>query len=390
MNQKLKPAQRVLDLPPYIFKEIDDRKNLLKAKGKSLLNFGIGDPDLSTSESIVKELAYQASLDENQKYPSYNGSFEFRKAVAEYMSKRFDCKLDPETQITSVIGTKEGLAHFSWAYLDPGDVALIPNPCFPVYANSARFSGAEVYWMPLLEQNNFIPDIDIIPEHIVKRAKIMVLNYPNNPTGAVASREEMQQIVDWAVKHEIIIVSDAAYAELVYDDIDRFSMLSLKGADKVVVEFHSFSKTFNMTGWRLGFVAGNADLIRGLVQLKTNIDSGVFDAIQLAGVKAISSFDNLRDQLIDTYRIRRDALMKLLTEVGFSYIKPKGAFYLLVKCPEEKTAMQFTIDLMEKCNVITTPGSGFGQYGEGYIRFALTQPVEVINQLAENLKLLYK
>jgi LL-diaminopimelate aminotransferase len=301
------------------------------------------------------------------------------------MKARFDIQLQPETQATSLIGTKEGLAHFSWAFLEPGDIALVPDPCFPVYANSARFAGAEVYLMPLLEGNNFVPDLTAIPASVAARAKVMFINYPNNPTGAVATRQQMQKIIDWAVTNQVIVVADAAYAELVYDPNLRYSALSIQGAEKVVIEFHSFSKTFNMTGWRLGFAVGNPDLISGLVKLKTNIDSGVFDAIQLAGIKALQALASCSDNLMQTYLERRDCLTGILENSGFKCFKPAGAFYLMVRCPSGVSSMQFTIDLMEKCGVITTPGSGFGQHGEGYVRFALTQPVEIIRKLAERL-----
>lgn len=387
-NLKMRPASRVLDLPPYIFSEIDKRKNDLKKRGVELLNFGVGDPDLPTPDFVVEELCHQARIPDNQKYPSYNGSRDFREAVCLYMRERFAVDLDPETQATALIGTKEGLAHFSWAFLEPGDIALIPDPGFPVYANSARFAGAEVYTMPLLEKNDFVPNLSDIPEDVAAKAKVMFVNYPNNPTGAVATPTQMQQIIDWAAARQIAIVADAAYAELVYDPKLRYSALSLPGAEKTVIEFHSFSKTFNMTGWRLGFAVGNPDLIGGLVKLKTNIDSGVFDAIQIAGIKALRELSSCADNIMRIYQERRDALSEILESSGFRCCKPEGAFYLMVRCPPGLSSMQFTIDLMEKCGVITTPGSGFGKHGEGYIRFALTQPVEIIRQLAGRLSAL--
>lgn len=391
MDKKIKPAKRVLELPPYIFKEIDNRKNALKERGVALLNFGIGDPDLPTPNFIVEELCKQASKNENQKYPSYNGSDVFREAVSKYMAERFGVKADPFSQVASVIGTKEGLAHFSWAFLEEGDIALVPDPGFPVYANSVRFSGAEVYYMPLLESNNFVPDLSTIPDEIASRAKVMFVNYPNNPTGAVATKDQMQEIVDWANAKDVIVVSDAAYGELVYDENDRRSFLSIPGSENCVAEFHSFSKTFNMTGWRLGFVVGNPDLISGFVKLKTNIDSGVFDAIQLAGVKALEYLTSCADELMSVYRERKNLLASVLRESGIDSFEPSGAFYLMARCPNGVTAMQFTIDLMEKCGVITTPCTGFGRSGEGYIRFALTQPLDVIERLRERLfKLGYK
>jgi LL-diaminopimelate aminotransferase len=386
MTNKMQPAKRVLDLPPYIFKEIDNRKNLLIEKKVPLFNFGIGDPDMQTPDFVVEELCKQAAKNENQKYPSYNGSDAFREAVCQYMLKRFNVKLDPKEQATSLIGTKEGLAHFSWAFLDPGDLALVPDPGFPVYANSARFSGAEVHYMPLLEKNGFLPDLDKIPEEVARKAKLMFLNYPNNPTGAVAKKQDIQKIVDWALKHQIIVVSDAAYAELVYDEENRLSFLNAENAHKCVIEFHSFSKTFNMTGFRLGFAVGNTQLIQGLVQLKTNIDSGVFDAIQLAGIKALENLAGSAQNLMAEYRRRKNSLKKVLENAGIECLEPEGAFYLMARCPKDLSSMQYTIDLMEKCGIITTPCTGFGTYGEGYVRFALTQPTEIIEQLAQQLK----
>ncbi len=386
MTNKMKPAKRVQNLPPYIFKEIDDRKNLLIKRNVPLFNFGIGDPDMQTPDFVVEELCKQAGKNENQKYPSYNGSDAFRQAVCQYMHKRFNIELDYNTQATSLIGTKEGLAHFSWAFLEPGDVALVPNPGFPVYANSARFSGAEVHYMPLLEENHFLPNLDEIPQDIIQKTKVMFLNYPNNPTGAVAKKEDIQKIVDWALKHEIILVSDAAYAELVYHDKNRISFLNAENAHKCVIEFHSFSKTFNMTGFRLGFAVGNTQLIDGLVQLKTNIDSGVFDAIQLAGIKALENLTTSASNLMAEYKKRKDLLKSVLEDAGIKCLEPEGAFYLMAKCPEGVTSMQYTIDLMEKCGIITTPCTGFGTHGEGYIRFALTQTTEIIESLKNQLK----
>ncbi len=390
MNRKLKPASRVIELPPYLFKEIDDKKEELKSQGKELLNFGIGDPDLPTPDFAVKALSESSALNENQKYPAYNGSKAFRKAVAEYMLERFDVKVCPDSEITSLIGSKEGLAHFSWAFLEAGDIALVPDPGYPVYATTAKFSGADVYEMPLLEENNFFPDLEKIPTEIVAKAKAIFINYPNNPSGAIATKEQMQKLIDWAVKHQIIVVSDAAYAEMVFDKKDRYSLLSIPGAEKVVLEFHSFSKTFNMTGWRLGFAVGNKDLIQGLVKIKTNVDSGVFDAVQIAGIKALKMLPPFVDELIAEYKKRRDCLIQVLKKVGMSYFTPAGTFYVLARCPDGYTSKEYTIKLMDECGVVTTPGSGFGKSGEGYVRFALTQPVEVIEKLFAKLSNLEK
>jgi LL-diaminopimelate aminotransferase len=390
MNRKLKPASRVIELPPYLFKEIDDKKEELKAQGKELLNFGIGDPDLPTPDFVVQALNQSSGKNENQKYPAYNGSKAFRKAIAEYMQNRFNVTVCPDSQTTSLIGSKEGLAHFSWAFLEEGDIALVPDPGYPVYATTAKFSGAEVYEMPLLEENNFFPDLNKIPDSVLKRAKVIFINYPNNPTGAIATKEQMKVLIDWAVKNQIIVVSDAAYAEMVFDPKDRYSLLSIEGADQVVLEFHSFSKTFNMTGWRLGFAVGNKNLIQGLVKIKTNVDSGVFDAVQLAGIEALKKLPEFVDELITEYKKRKDSLIQVLKKVGMSYFPPAGTFYVLAKCPKGYTSKEYTIKLMDECGVVTTPGSGFGKSGEGYVRFALTQPVEIIEKLFDKLSNLEK
>ncbi len=385
MTAKMKPAKRILDLPPYLFKEIDDKKRALTAAGKSLLNLGIGDPDLPTPSFIVEAMAREMGKNENQKYPAYEGCTRFRKAVVEYMKNRFQVSLDPDREVMALIGSKEGLAHFSWTYIDPGDVALVPDPGYPVYRTTTLFSGGEAVGLPLEERNGFFPDLSEVPEKVLGKAKALYLNYPNNPTGVIPSREKLTETIAWARKHGVIIVSDAAYAELVYDPAKRMSLLGLPGGKDVVVEFHSFSKTFNMTGWRVGFVVGNADLIGGLLKMKTNVDSGTFEAIQLACAEGLGKIGPFMESLIGTYRARRDSLVEILKRRGWEVIPPEGAFYVWAKCPKGVSSKEWTMNLLEKTGIVTTPGSGFGDHGEGYIRFALTQPVEVIRQLDERL-----
>ncbi|MGM0600440.1 MAG: aminotransferase class I/II-fold pyridoxal phosphate-dependent enzyme, partial [Candidatus Rifleibacteriota bacterium] len=355
MNSKLQPAKRILDLPPYLFKDIDDKKDALAERGISLLNFGVGDPDIPTPDFIVEELCKQSRLNNMQKYPAYNGSADFRRAVADYMYNRFGVKFDPVVEVTSLIGSKEGLAHFSWAFLEEGDIALIPDPGFPMYASTAKFSGAEVYYMPLLAENNFVPVLSEIPEEIAIKSKLMVLNYPHNPSGAVATRQQLQEIVDWCLKYQIIIVADAAYAEIVFNEEDRMSIFNVPGAEKIAIELHSFSKTFNMTGWRLGFAVGHKDLVDGLVQMKLNVDSGVFDAIQYAGIKGLEHLPEVAQEQVKIYKERLEALKVVLEKTGLEYFEPAGSFFVLVKCPEGRTSMEFTMELMDKCGVVTTP-----------------------------------
>ncbi len=386
MTTKLKPARRILDLPPYVFKRIDDKKRELVSAGYNLLNFGIGDPDMQTPDFVIEAMNRSMRDNANQKYPTYDGCMKFREAVSRYMLDRFGIDLDPKSEVMALIGSKEGLAHFAWAYIDENDVGLVPDPAYPVYKTTIEFAGGEAHIMPLLEKNGFLPDLSRIPDTIAKRAKTLYINYPNNPTGAVATEKELAAIVEWARKHEVIIVSDAAYAELTYDPADRRSILSIPGAKDVAIEFHSFSKIFNMTGWRVGFAVGNSELIAGLLKIKTNVDSGVFDAIQLACVAGLAQVGPHLDRLRATYIERRDAMSEILTEFGLKYHPPRGAFYLWANCPAGTTAEGFTMKLMEDTGIVTTPGTGFGRHGEGYVRFALTQSVETINGLRSRLE----
>ncbi len=386
MTTKLKPARRILDLPPYVFKRIDDKKRELASAGYSLLNFGIGDPDLRTPDFVIEAMDRAMRDTANQKYPAYDGCVQFREAVSRYMLDRFGVDLDPKSEVMALIGSKEGLAHFAWAFIDENDVALVPDPSYPVYKTTTEFAGGEAYVMPLLERNGFLPDLSRIPDAIARRAKTLYINYPNNPTGAVASEKELAAIVEWARNHDVIIVSDAAYAELTSDPADRRSILSIPGAKEVAIEFHSFSKIFNMTGWRVGFAVGNSALIAGLLKLKTNVDSGVFDAIQLACVSGLAHVGPHLDNLRMTYNARRDAMVSILSEFGLKFHPSRGAFYLWANCPPGTTSEGFTMKLMEETGIVTTPGTGFGTYGEGYVRFALTQSVETITGLRTRLE----
>ncbi|HOY65421.1 MAG TPA: LL-diaminopimelate aminotransferase [Candidatus Ozemobacteraceae bacterium] len=386
MTTKMKPAQRILELPPYVFKRIDDKKRELAAAGTKLLNFGIGDPDLPTPDFVVEAMNRAMRDNANQKYPAYEGDIRFREAVARYMHDRFGVQADPRTEVMALIGSKEGLAHFAWAFIDENDVALVPDPAYPVYKTTTEFAGGEAHILPLLAKNGFLPDLSRVPDAIARRAKTLYINYPNNPTGAVASESDLAAIVEWARKHEVIIVSDAAYAELTYDPRDRRSILSIPGAKDVAIEFHSFSKIFNMTGWRIGFAVGNPALIAGLLKLKTNVDSGVFDAIQLACVSGLARVDAHLERLQETYRKRRDTMVTILDECGIRYQQPRGAFYVWAHCPDGITSEGFTMKLMEETGIVTTPGTGFGPHGEGYVRFALTQSVETIEAIRPRLE----
>lgn len=310
----------------------------------------------------------------------------FKETVANWYMERFEVALDPATEVISLIGSKEGIAHFPLAFIDPGDIVLVPTPAYPVYGIAALFAGGEPYFMPLLEENNFLPDLDAIPHEVAERARIMVINYPNNPTSAVADLEFFSRVVDFAVKHHVIVCHDAAYTEMAFDGYRPPSFLEVEGAKDVAIEFHSLSKTYNMTGWRVGFAVGNARGIEGLGAVKSNIDSGVFQAVQLAGIEALSGDQSCVTEMVRTYEGRRDLAIGGLREAGFDVAIPKATFYLWVEVPKGYSSTSFATRLLEEAGLVVTPGNGFGEPGEGYFRIALTQTRERLTEAIERLK----
>lgn len=378
MSKKIniEPASRVKDLPPYLFAIIDTMKEKALAKGIDLIDLSIGDPDTPTPEHIIKAMQKAVKNPAHHQYPSYAGMLSFRQAVADWYKKRFNVKLDPKTEVVSLIGSKEGIGHMPLAFINPGDYVLVPTPGYPVYPVATLFAGGISYEMPLLEKNSYLPDLTIIPKYVLKKAKLMFINYPNNPTAACAGKAFFKDIIAFARKHNIIICHDAAYTEMYYGTEKPMSFLQVPGAKDVGIEFHSLSKTYNMTGWRIGFAVGNKTAVAGLGKIKTNIDSGIFQAIQEAGIVALNTKDAELKKLRKMYRERRDILFKGLTKLGLEVNKPKATFYLWVKCPKGISSMDFTALLLNKAGILTTPGNGFGAPGEGYIRFALTVPVK--------------
>jgi len=372
----IEPAIRVKDLPPYLFAIIDTMKEKALAKGVDLIDLSIGDPDTPTPEHIIKAMQKAVKNPAHHQYPSYVGMLSFRQAVADWYKKRFNVKLDPKTEVVSLIGSKEGIGHMPLAFINPGDYVLVPTPGYPVYPVATLFAGGISYEMPLLEKNNYFPDLSRIPKYVLKKAKLMFINYPNNPTAACADRAFFKDIIAFAKKHNIIICHDAAYTEMYYGTEKPMSFLQVPGAKDVGIEFHSLSKTYNMTGWRIGFAVGNKTAVAGLGKIKTNIDSGIFQAIQEAGIVALKTKDAEVGKLRKMYQERRDILFKGLTKLGLEVNKPKATFYLWVKCPKGISSMDFTALLLNKAGILTTPGNGFGAPGEGYIRFALTVPVK--------------
>jgi LL-diaminopimelate aminotransferase len=383
---KIQQAERVKQIPPYLFAEIDKKKAELRGKGVDLIDLGIGDPDLPTPGRIIDRLADAARDAENHRYPSYEGMLDFRQAVAHWYERRFHVSLDPHTEVLTLIGSKEGIAHIPLAFVDQGDYVLVPNPGYPVYRVATLFAGGTPYFMPLLRENQFLPDLSEIPSQIAERAKLMFINYPNNPTAAVAERSFFEEVVEFGDKHGTIVCHDAAYSEIAYDGYRPMSLMEVDGARDVAIEFHSLSKTFNMTGWRIGSAVGNPEIIAGLGKIKTNIDSGVFQAVQIAAAEAYNGYGIETDEIINTYQARRDLLVEAIRAVGLEVDPPKATFYIWASVPDGYTSAQFAAHLMEKSGIVATPGIGFGDAGEGYIRFSLTAEDDRLREAANRLK----
>ena len=381
----IEPADRVKDLPPYLFATIDKMKQEALKKGIDLIDLSIGDPDIPTPKHIVQRMKKAVENPEHHRYPSYVGMLSFRKAVADWYKIRFNVKLDPNTEVLSLIGSKEGIGHMPLAFINPGDVVLVPSPGYPVYPVATLFAGGKSHIMPLVEKNNYLPDLKAIPQTVLKKAKLIFINYPNNPTSACAGRSFYREVIDFASKHNIIVCHDAAYSEIYYDGKKPLSFLQIPGAKDVGIEFHSLSKTYNMTGWRIGFAVGNANAIAGLGKIKSNLDSGIFQAVQEAGIEALNTDDSVLKKIRDTFQQRRDVLFNGLKTIGMEVQKPQATFYLWAKVPKGFTSSEFVAHLLNNAGVLGTPGNGFGAPGEGYIRFALTASVKRIKEAVERI-----
>ncbi len=379
-------ADRLKRLPPYLFAEIDRKKREVRARGVDVIDLGIGDPDLPTPPHIIQALQRAAEDPETHRYPSYEGMLAFRQAVADWYAKRFNVRLDPEQEVLTLIGSKEGTAHMPLAFVNPGDVVLVPDPGYPVYAAGTWFAGGEVHWMPLRRQNAFLPDLAAIPADTARRAKLMYLNYPNNPTAAVATREFFAGVVPFARSHGILVCHDLMYSELKFDGYEPPSILEIEGAREVAVEFHSLSKTYSMTGWRLGFCVGNASAVAGLGKIKTNVDSGVFQAVQHAGIAALTGSQESVEQYRRTYQKRRDIAVGGLKALGWDVDIPKGTFFVWAPVPGGLDSRRFATRLLEEVGVVVTPGVGFGPSGEGFYRIALTVAEARLAEAMERLK----
>lgn len=379
-------SNKFSQLPRYLFAEIDEMKREALKEKKDIIDLSIGDPDQPTFPHIIEALYEATKKPVNHKYPTYNGMQKFRETVALWFNQRFKVKLCPETEILTLIGAKEGLFHSPFAFINPGDMVLIPNPGYPVYYGATIFAGGIPHFMPLLRENNFLPDIENISKNILKKTKILFINYPNNPTTGVASYDFLKFLVEFCHRNKIIILHDTPYSEITFDDYISPSLLQLEGAKEITLEFYSFSKTYNMAGFRLGFVVGNKDLIRNLTRLKENTDSGVFQAIQYAGIEALTSSQKCVLKLKKIYEERRNTLLNGLKELNWEFIIPQATLYNWLPIPFQYSSLEFTKLLLEKVAIVTTPGIGFGEYGEGYIRIALTVNKERIKQAIERIK----
>ncbi len=380
-----KLSRKIQSLPPYLFLEIDKAKRIARAEGRDLIDLGIGDPDIPTPAHIIEKL-YEAARDPaTHRYAMDQGMPVLRQAIANWYNKRFNLSLSPGTEILPLIGSKEGIAHFPLAFLNQGDYSLVPDPCYPPYKGGTILAGGRPYLMPLREINGFLPDLKKIPAGILKKAKLVYINYPNNPTSAIAESGFYREVIDFAKKHKLIVISDLAYSEISYDGYQPMSFLELDGAKEVAIEFHSLSKTYNMTGWRVGFACGNEKLVSALAKVKSNIDSGQFSAVQLAGAAALDGPQHLKDMRC-IYQERRDVLISGLNSLGWQVKAPKATFYAWIKIPNKNNSIEFSCALLDKANIVVTPGVGFGKYGEGYIRMALVVSKERINEAIGRLK----
>jgi len=383
----MKRSKRLDKIPPYLFVKIEEKKEGLQRKGIDIVDFGIGDPDLPTPPHIFKKMHEVLESPESGNYPTSKGEPAFRNAVAQWYKRRFNVDLDPDTEVCTLIGSKEGIGHIFLAFIDAGDVSLVPDPAYPVFKIGTMLAGGEPYFLPLTEKNKFIPDLDSIPKNILKKARLLFINYPNNPTGAVAGKDFFEKCVKFARKNDLLLVSDLAYSEMGFNGFKPGSVLEIPGAKEVTIEFHSLSKTYNMTGWRIGMAVGNAEAVGALATIKSNIDSGAFKAIQFAGIEALTGPQDCVEDNKRIFEERRNILYDGLASLGWKFEKPRATFYMWVPVPKGETSASFAEKLLEQCGILVVPGNGYGPSGEGYVRFAITIPkgriAEAIRRLRE-------
>ena len=374
------------NLEPYLFAQIDAKRHAMEARGIDVISLGIGDPDMPTPLHIVDAMADAIRNPKNHQYPDYEGSPAYRQACARYMARRFGVDVDPDTEVLALIGSKEGIAHLHTAFVNPGDYVLVPAIGYPVYAGGAVLQSARSYPMPMTAQNGFLADFDAVPDEIVAQAKLMFLGYPNNPTGAIATEEYFDRAIAFAREHDVLLAHDNAYCDICFDGYRAPSILERPGAKDVCIEFFSLSKSYNMTGWRIGFACGNETAIRALGTVKNNLDSGQFTAIQDAAIAALDGPQECVAEMCAVYARRRDALVGALQAIGLDVQASKASIYVWTKVPEGYTSASFTEAMLERAHVIVTPGTGYGAAGEGYVRLSLTTPDERLDEAVERIR----
>lgn len=387
----MEEANRMKRLPMYLFTIIDDLKKAAKEKGLDIIDLGMGNPDLPTPKHIVDELCKRVQDPENHRYSRSIDSVEceLRKAIAKWYKKKFDVDLISDSEVVPLIGSKEGIAHISLAFLNSEDIALVPNPAYPVHFNGVLIAGGILHNLPVNEENGYLPDLESIPSCVVEKAKMLFLSYPNNPTTAVATKGFLGKAVVFAKKHGIILVHDLTYSDITFDGYKAPSILQCSGAKETAVEFHTLSKSYNMAGWRIGFAVGNARILKALAKTKGYIDFGLFKPIQYAAIKALTGPQNCVREQVEIYKKRRDIMVKALGEIGWHVPKPKATFYLWARIPAKYsalTSMEFVSLLIKETGVVAAPGTGFGEYGEGFVRFALVQKEEKLKEAARRIK----
>jgi LL-diaminopimelate aminotransferase len=379
-------SERLSQLPPYVFVEIDRKKKQAIQRGIDIIDLGVGDPDLPTPQHIRDAMKRAIDEPKYHRYPFGPGLLEFRKAIARWYKVRFGVELDPENEVHALIGSKEGIGHIHLAFVNPGDVVLCPEPAYPVYKIGTIFAGGIPYFMPLLEKNGFLPDLGSIPEEIATKSKMVFINYPNNPTAVCANRDFFRRVIEFARKYNIVVVNDAAYSEIYYEGRKPISFLELPDAKEVGIEFHSLSKTYNMTGWRIGWACGNRIILKGLSSVKENIDSGVFGAIQAASIEALNGAQDCVDEMRGIYERRRDLLSEGLEKTGWRVKRSEATFYVWAKVPEGYSSLQCVENILEDIGILSTPGNALGPSGEGYVRFSLTVDEKRIKEAVERLR----
>ncbi len=387
----MQEANRLKRLPLYLFTIIDELKKRARERGVDVIDFGMGSPDKPAPKHVVDKLCEAAKITENHRYSRPDGDVErrLRRAIAKWYKGRFNIDLDPDTEVLPLIGSKEGIAHLCLAYLNNDDIAIVPSPAYPVHFNGVIVAGGILYNVPIVQEKGFIPDLGSIPKEIWRMAKLMFISYPHNPTGAVCDIKFFEDVVKWAQGKNMIVAHDLTYSDIVFDDYKAPSFLQVKGAREIGIEFHTVSKSYNMAGWRLGFVVGNSTILKTLAKTKSYLDFGIFRAVQEAAIAALEGPQDIVHDMVKLYKERRDVLVDGLNAIGWKTEKPKATFYVWTRIPHKYsalTALEFATLMVDEIGVAVAPGTGFGEYGEGYVRFALVEDVERIKLALGKIK----